>query len=856
MKPPALSWSIIGAGTLIILTLAYINGQSLDSARHVKILDTLRLLNQLDATLNQHLLTARYRPYQSHTPLASTLSRLHRTYQALNNARTGLQRRHAAIDRRLDALGQSLTAKAALIERFKSDNAKLTRALSDFPPHVTQAMERMPATAAGKASILDLEVLLQNTLLYNLLDDAAFKLQAQRSANTLLSANAAHFVFLPPVLDRASAIMALRDQVDAALVRLLDSPIERLATELENAYLVHYQAQLRRGNLYRDLLYAFSVLLLAYLAYILFKLRNTAAVLGRTNRELTQEAAQRTRMETALFREKELAQVTLESIGDGVITTDVHGRVEYLNPVAETLAGWHTGEARRLPLATVFRAFDETRATPVADLVQRCLRENCAIPLTEHMVLIDRGGKERYIEDSAAPIRDREGAVIGAVIVFHDISKTRALARELAHQASHDALTGLLNRREFEARLAQALATARRDNNRHVLCYMDLDQFKVVNDTCGHMAGDELLKQLSLVLQRHVDEDDPLARLGGDEFGVLFQHQDLARARETAEALLGRVKAFRFQWQGIAFEVGASIGLAAIDRDSKDLPGVMSAADMACYVAKELGRNRVHVFRADDAEITRRHDEMRWVARINQALQENRLELLRQAILPLDPRQTAERHYELLLRLRDEDGNVVLPDSFIPAAERYNLMPAIDRWVVQRAFAHLAKTPRPGREYPPQIYSINLSGTSLNDEGFLEFIRDRLREYALPASMICFEITETAAIANLHRAVRFINALKQQGCRFSLDDFGSGLSSFAYLKNLRVDYLKIDGNFIKGMAHDPIDGAIVASINQIGHAMGLRTIAECMEDAATLERLRTLGVDYVQGFGIQAPTPL
>ncbi|MDE2088607.1 MAG: EAL domain-containing protein [Gammaproteobacteria bacterium] len=856
MKAPALS--LAGAGTLLILTLSYINGQALGTARHVTILDNLRRLSQLDATLNQHLLSIHYRPRQSHGVLESTLGRLHRSYDALDNPRTGVRRRYPDVDRHLNDLGQALTAKAVLIERFKSDNNKLTGAVRDFPAHVAREMERTPANAAGKALLLDMEALLQDTLLYSLLGDEALKFQAQRRAGALRSTDTARLLPLRPVLERAGAVMALHDQVDAALGRLLDSPIERLAAGLENAYLVHYQVELRRGNQYRDLLYVFSGVLLAYIAYILFRLKNTATVLGRTNRELTQQVAQRTRMETALFREKERAQVTLESIGDGVITTDIHARVDYLNPVAEKLTGWRAGEARHLPLATVFRAFDESNGAQAAELAQHCLRGNRSATLTEHTVLIDRSGKECYIEDSIAPIRNREGAVIGTVIVFHDISRTRALARELAHQASHDALTGLLNRREFEARLARELARARDDGGRHVLCYMDLDQFKIVNDTCGHMAGDEMLKQLSRVLQRHLERGDLLARLGGDEFGVLFQHQDLARARQAAEALLDVVKNFRFQWQGIVFEISASIGLSAIDRDSADLPGVMSAADMACYAAKELGRNRVHVFREDDAEIARRRDEMRWVARINQALQENRLELFRQAIVALDPRQAQERHYELLLRLRDENGNRVAPDSFIPAAERYNLMPAIDRWVIQHAFDYLARRTHADRAAvrPLDSYAINVSGTSLNDEGFLEFIRDRLREYALPASMICFEITETAAIANLHRAIQFINALKQLGCRFSLDDFGSGLSSFAYLKNLRVDYLKIDGSFIKGMAHDPIDGAIVESINQIGHAMGLRTIAECMEEPAVLERLRTLGVDYVQGYGVREPLPL
>lgn len=449
-------------------------------------------------------------------------------------------------------------------------------------------------------------------------------------------------------------------------------------------------------------------------------------------------------------------------------------------------------------------------------------------------------------------------------IVCRDVTEAHNLSQELSYQASHDSLTGLVNRRELENRLARVLETARADGSHHALCYLDLDQFKVINDTCGHVAGDELLRQLSEVLRSKVRRRDTLARLGGDEFGVLMEHCVLRQAQRVANTLRKCVEEFRFSWENKTFSVGVSIGLVPVTSDSESVAGALSAADTACYVAKDQGRNRVHVYHPEDMELARRHGEMQWVARINQALEEDRFCLSVQPIRSLSNIDLASTpatlaadnygYYEVLLRMRDVSGRMVPPGAFLPAAERYSLSVKLDRWVVEKIFSWLD-------EHPEQLdrlsmCSINLSGHSIADEDFLQFVISRLDGTNVPAEKLCFEITETAAITNLVSATRFITALKGWGCYFALDDFGSGLSSFAYLKQLAVDFLKIDGVFVKDIVDDPINLAMVKSINDIGKVMGKQTIAEFVENDGILEKLREVGVDYAQGYRIGRPKPL
>ena len=564
------------------------------------------------------------------------------------------------------------------------------------------------------------------------------------------------------------------------------------------------------------------------------------------------DISERKRAETAIFEEKEKAQVTLQSIGDAVITTDAEGRIEYLNPIAEELTGWETREVGGKPLPEVFTVLNEATREPLEDPVSRSLRDGRVVADADHTVLVNRRGQEIAIQDSAAPIRDRAGQIIGFVIVFHDVSKERRLRRALAYQASHDVLTGLINRREFENRLNEALLTARSDEAvAHVLLYLDLDQFKVVNDTCGHQAGDRLLKEITGILQTRVRAKDTIARLGGDEFGILLQDCTADRAEKIADVLRQAIREYRFEWHDGAMNVGASIGIVEINSTSESITSVMSAADVACYAAKDSGRNRVHMYQHGAAP--ERHREMQWVSRLTRACEENRLELYYQPIVPIGANRDTRGHYELLLRMRGENGELVQPAEFIPAAERYNVMPMIDRWVVSQALGALAHYRADGDPRHGYTLSINLSGTSLNDDRFLDFLINELQTHDLSPGAVCFEITETAAISNLPNVVHFMREFRSRGCQFSLDDFGSGLSSFMYLKNLPVDYLKIDGQFIQHVTTDHVDRSMVEAITQIGHAMGIKTIAERVETAEVLACLAEIGVEYAQGIYIAVP---
>ncbi len=562
------------------------------------------------------------------------------------------------------------------------------------------------------------------------------------------------------------------------------------------------------------------------------------------------DITERKKAETAVFQAKERAQVTLQSIVDAVITTDSEGRIDYMNPVAESLTGWENREAQSQLIGDILTVVDEGTREASESPIMRCLREGQMLGLTQHTVLVPRRGQEIAIQDSAAPIRDRAGNLIGAVMVFHDVSKERRLHRALHYQASHDALTGLINRREFENRLTTAVENVRQDaTSRQALLYLDLDQFKLVNDTCGHPAGDQLLKQITGVLQSRVRSGDTLARLGGDEFGILLGSCPLDQALRVAETLRQAIRDYRFIWQDGVLAVGVSIGIVEITGDTPTVASVMSAADVACYAAKDLGRNRVQLYKPDN--VPERHREMHWVSKLTRACDESRFELYFQPIVPIGATVSAREHYELMLRLRDESGSLVAPAEFIPAAERYNVMPSIDRWVVRQALDRLVHRTASGVK--PYTIAVNLSGTSLNDERFLEYLIAELTSHDLAPGAMCFEITETAAIANLGSVVYFMRELKARGCHFALDDFGSGLSSFSYLKTLPVDYLKIDGQFIENITRDAVDRSMVEAISQVGKAMGIQTIAEKVESAEVLAELGRLGVCFAQGFHIAEP---
>lgn len=561
----------------------------------------------------------------------------------------------------------------------------------------------------------------------------------------------------------------------------------------------------------------------------------------------------RKRAEQAVFEEKERAEVTLQSIGDAVISTDAQGRIDYMNPVAESLTGWSVEEARGRDIGVVFNLVTEFDHEPLENPLLRALGRgehrgegNAA----DHSVLITRSGQELAIQESAAPICDRQGRMIGAVIVFHDVTKERRLKRALAYQATHDALTGLINRREFDSRLHAAVEHAQRGEGSYALLYIDLDQFKVVNDTCGHQAGDRLLRDVTGLLQTRVRASDTIARLGGDEFGVLLENCTLDQAMRIAESVRQSIRDYRFVWGATTLSVGASIGVVSIRRETENVASIMSAADIACYAAKDGGRNRIHVYDSDG--VSGRHREMHWVARVTRAAEENRLELFFQPIAAIGS-QSPPSFHELTVKLRGEDGALVQPSEFIPAAERYNAMSIIDRWVMQKAVALLQERRQRGAPLP--TLAVNVSGTSLNEQGFVDLALQTLSDPVI-AGAICFEITETAAVTNLADAIRFMRELKTRGCKFALDDFGTGLSSFMYLKTLPVDFLKIDGQFIAQIAADPVDRSMVEAIGKVGRALGIATIAECVETAVVLEELKRLGVDFAQGYFIARPLPI
>jgi len=558
-------------------------------------------------------------------------------------------------------------------------------------------------------------------------------------------------------------------------------------------------------------------------------------------------------IEEALFQEKELAQTTLHSISDGVITTDEQGRITYLNPTAAQLTGHDAQKSIGKHIDQVLDVVDENNHKPITGIIHPCLERQDKVSLTNTSL---RHYKHQHthhsIELAASPLLDRQHAIQGAVVVLHDVTETRTLTRQMSYLASHDPLTGLVNRREFKERLSHMLDSARTYDHHHALCYIDLDQFKIINDTCGHVAGDELLKQLSNLLTDIVRSRDTLARLGGDEFGLLLGECPLDRALLIAQEICDTVKNFRFVWDKKTFEVGASIGVVQITRTSESPTHLMSLADTACYAAKDKGRNRVHLYQENDAELQQRYGEMQWIPRLSKALTEDRFVLYCQPMRALNSTAQGE-HFEVLVRLQTEEGELVPPGAFIPAAERYNMMPTIDRWVIKQTFATCAHHYDAKAADSLDTCAINLSGHSLNEAGFLEFIIEELDTWRLPAHMFCFEVTETAAITNLTIAIAFMHKLKEKGCQFSLDDFGSGVSSFSYLKKLPVDYLKIDGNFIIDMVNDPIDRAMVKSINQVGHVMGLKTIAEYVENDALTALAAEIGIDYAQGYGISKP---
>ncbi len=548
----------------------------------------------------------------------------------------------------------------------------------------------------------------------------------------------------------------------------------------------------------------------------------------------------------------DLMRMLLESTGEGIFGVDINGTCTFVNHAALQMFGYSLAELKGQSMhQLIHHSHKDGAKFPSEDCpIYNAFRQGqpCRI---ENEVFWRKDGSYFPVHYSAYPIRDGIQGITGSVSVFRDVTESQAITRKMNFLASHDPLTSLLNRYSFEQRLTFALDTAQFEDTQHAVCYLDLDQFKIVNDTCGHLAGDEMLKLITRLLKDNVRKNDTLARLGGDEFGLLLEECSIEQATEIGQNICEAVKDFRFIWEDKVFSAGVSIGISAITEHSESVRSIMSAIDSACYIAKDMGRNRVHVSKMNDTETARHQGEMQWVSEIRKALEENRFLLYQQKIIPSDPLSQENLHFEILLRMQNSKGDIIPPGAFLPAAERYNLMTELDRWVIQSTFKWLASRAQECEKI--DFCSINLSGQSIGDEKLYRFIMHQQQVYQIDPKMICFEVTESAAIRHLEHAIHFIRQLSEQGFLFALDDFGTGMSSFAYLKNLPVNFLKIDGSFVKDILEDPIDRAMVKSINEIGHIMGLKTIAEYVENDKIQSELCTIKVDYLQGFGIAHP---
>ena len=575
-----------------------------------------------------------------------------------------------------------------------------------------------------------------------------------------------------------------------------------------------------------------------------------AIVRGVLRRNERMAAALRASQEL-IYIEQERSHVTLGSIADAVISTAQDQRITYMNGAAERLTLWSQTEALGCSLTHVLGMDEQSRNRGVLGKLESILQGDDLSGPATGVVLKRRDGAEIVIHERAAPIRDRNGHTTGIVLVLRDITHERALAARLEHQATHDPLTGLTNRREFEARVTAAIEDHRSSGTEYALLYLDLDQFKVINDTCGHAAGDGLIRKIAWLINDQLRGTDVLARLGGDEFGALLRNIRSDDVVAVAEGIRRRIAELRYDWEGRIFAVNCSIGVIVVDDTLATVSDALSAADQACYLAKDNGRNRVQLYRPDDQQVKTRHGEMRWVERLNVALDSGSFVLVAQEIRPIAPgpqigtRHSPPKRFEMLVRMVAPDGTWIPPMAFIPAAERYGLMPRVDRWVIAQACRELAELRSTGRRLP--VCMINLSGASVSEPSLADYISSCLRQYALPGPQIGFELTETAAIGNLASASQLMTRLRGLGSPIALDDFGSGMSSFCYLKALPIDFLKIDGAIVRDIASDPVDRAVVEAIQRIGQVMGIQTIAESVENEAALQALTSIGVDYAQG---------
>ncbi|MCK5326026.1 MAG: EAL domain-containing protein [Woeseiaceae bacterium] len=570
---------------------------------------------------------------------------------------------------------------------------------------------------------------------------------------------------------------------------------------------------------------------------------------------VARDVSHRKSLEVSLSRSKRQAQYTLESIAEGVITTDNDARIDYMNRAAETLVGTSRDDAAGHKVGELFTLVDDTDRRPLGDPVDRCLAMRRRVNMGRRAVMVSRDGEhEHSVELSASPIRGPGESISGTVVVFHDVGELRGLTRQMSYQATHDPMTGLVNRREFERRLDEAMDSAHSEEAVHMLFYMDLDRFKAVNDSCGHLAGDNMLREVASLIKDQVRDSDFVGRLGGDEFGALLIGCPIEKARQIAMDICNAIADYRFVWKDKIFNIGISIGLVEISHVSGTVQDLMSAADSACYVAKQEGRGRVHIYSARDEAIARERGDIQWLQELQSALHEDGFELAVQPIIAMTSGADSGPALEILIRL--PDGRSRAPDTadFLRPAERYQLMPQIDRWVVNATLSAIS-----GGELKlagQRSCAINLSGQTIADEAFLGFVVEALDRTGVSPSSICFEVTEKAILANIQQAQRFIEVLHGIGCEFSLDDFGSGMGSFASLKHLPIDYLKIDGMYTRNLQTDEVNQEMVAAMIKLARTMKFRVVAEQVEHQEDFDWLRDVGVDFVQGHFVESPMNL
>jgi diguanylate cyclase (GGDEF)-like protein/PAS domain S-box-containing protein len=570
---------------------------------------------------------------------------------------------------------------------------------------------------------------------------------------------------------------------------------------------------------------------------------------------IARDVSHRKSLEVSLSRSKRQAQYTLESISEGVITTDNDGRVDYMNHSAESLIGTNRDDAAGHRIGELFTLVDDADRRSLGDPVERCLAMRRRVNMGRRAVMVSTDGEQEHsVEITASPIRGPGSGISGTVVVFHDVGEIRGLTRKMSYQATHDPLTGLINRQEFERRLDEAMDSAHSEEAVHMLFYMDLDRFKAVNDSCGHLAGDNMLREVASLIKEQVRDSDFVGRLGGDEFGALLIGCPIDKARQIAADISNAVAGYRFVWKDKIFNIGVSIGLVEISHVSGLLQDVISAADSACYVAKQQGRGKVHVYSARDEAIARERGDIKWLRQLQTALHEDKFELAVQPIIAMSGGVESGPAVEVLIRLPDSQGHIANTAEFLRPAERYQLMPQIDRWVINAAL--MAVSSGEIKITSGRSCAINLSGQTLGDESFLGFVVEALDRSGVAPTAICFEVTETAILSNVQHAQRFIEVLHGIGCEFALDDFGSGMGSFSSLKHLPIDYLKIDGTYTRNLQSDEVNQEMVGAMIKLARTMQFRIVAEQVEHQEDFDWLRDSGVDFVQGYFIEEPTTL